>query len=80
MKSWLSQNTIFLTSNDWFVQGHDIIGGNVDSKGFWRPVIQSGVYVWNHPPAVADFFLEELRKASIKQKTYMHVVVIAKLI
>ena len=51
----------------------------MDPNGMWKPVLQCGVYVWSPPPAAADVCLEELRKARMKRKTSMHVVIIAKL-
>ena len=79
MKSWLLKDTIFLTHKDCLVRGHDAVGGTVDPKGIWKLVLQCGVYVWIPPPAAAEVCLEELRKARMKQKTSMHVVVIEKL-
>ena len=45
----------------------------------WYPIIKSGTYVWYPPPAAADVCLEELRKARLKRKDSLHIVLIQKL-
>ena len=79
MKYWLSKDTIFFTPKYWFVRGHVVVGGTVDLKGMWKPVLQRGVYVWNPPPAATNVCLEEFHKARMKRKTSIHVVMIDKL-
>jgi hypothetical protein len=36
LRSWLGASTEVLTPEDWFKRGHDILGGKIDAKGFWR--------------------------------------------
>ena len=79
MLTWLPKESIFLTPRDWFVRGHDMDGGTIDSNGFWRPTIKQGSYVWMPPPAASDACLEELRKARMKRKQSLHFLVIPKL-
>ena len=50
IKSWVPLDTIFLEPKDWFTCDHEIVGGVVDVRGFWRPNIESGTYVWTPPP------------------------------
>ena len=79
IQSWLGTHSEFLKPADWFERGHDILGGSKDEKGFWRPKIIAGTFVWSPPPAAADVALEELRKARIKRQVSLHVVVIPRL-
>jgi hypothetical protein len=80
IKSWLGNQAEFLEPEDWFEKGHDMSGGFKDSKGYWRPKILPGTFVWTPPPAAADVALEELRKARIKRQDSLHVVVIPRLL
>jgi len=75
----LPNGTIYLEPKDWYTRGHDLEGGGRDRKGFWRPRVSSGTYVWHPPPAAADVSLEELCKARMKRKELFHISVIAKL-
>ena len=79
LESWLGKNTIFLTPKDWYTRGHDIDGGSYNEKRFWYPKYRKGIYVWSPPPAAADACLEELRKARMKRKASMHIVIIQNL-
>ena len=38
MEYWLPEDTLFLTPKDWFIRGHDVVGGTVDPKVMWKPV------------------------------------------
>jgi hypothetical protein len=60
LRSWLGPNTEVLTPTGGFKRGHGILGGKLDSKGFWMHQIKPGVFVWNPPPAAAQVALEEL--------------------
>ena len=80
LNSWLGSHAEFLEPEDWFERGHDISGGETDAKGFWRPRILPGTFVWSPPPAAAAVALEELRKARIKRQNSLHVVVVPRLL
>jgi hypothetical protein len=73
--SWLGNDSDFLSPQDWFGRGHDVSGGAVDPKGFWRSTFKPGTLVWLPPPAAADVALEELQKARIKRHHLIHVFV-----
>ena len=79
VKKWAGEQSIFLSTRDWFLRGHDITGGFYNDKKFWYPTISPGTYVWYPPPAAADVCLEELRKARMKRKGSLHIVIIQKL-
>jgi hypothetical protein len=80
IKSWLGNQAEFLEPEDWFERGHDMSGGCKDSKGYWRPKILPGTFVWTSPPAAANVALEELQKARIKRQDSLHVIVIPRLL
>ena len=80
LDSWLPTDTIYLSPQDWFVWGHDIIGGSKNKDGIWIPQTQAGTYVWDIPPAAADAALKELCKARIKRQDSLHIVTIPKLL
>jgi hypothetical protein len=80
LKLWLGIKAEFLEPSDWFKRGHDISGGSKDAKGYWRPRILTGTFVWTPPTAAASVALEELRKARIKCQNLLHVVVIPRLL
>jgi hypothetical protein len=80
IRSWLGNRAEFLEPCDWYERGHDFSGGSIDAKGFWRPNISPGTFVWTPPPAAAMVALEELRKARIKRQDSLHVVVIPRLL
>ena len=74
--SWAGNSSIILEPKDWYLRGHDINGGSFDKKRFWYSEYSKGTYVWAPPPAAADACLEELRKARMKRKESMHIVII----
>ena len=55
---WAGKETVFLSSKDWFLRGHDINGGLFHHKGYWNSEITTRIYMWAPPPAAADAFLE----------------------
>jgi hypothetical protein len=77
----------FLSPNDWFERGHDITGWKRESPpgwsslspGFWYPKLKKGCYVWEPPPAAAQFAVEELRKARLKRQSSTHIFVCPRL-
>ena len=80
LRSWISawggKNIIFLRPHDWYLRGHDMKGGSFDKNKFWYPNYCKGTYVWTPPPAAADACLEELRKARMKRKESLHIILI----
>jgi hypothetical protein len=46
IQSWAGDSAEFLTPDDWFERAHDHRGGSKDSRGFWRPRIVKGTFVW----------------------------------
>eukprot|EP00980_Cylindrotheca_fusiformis_P021935 scaffold8770_cov167-Cylindrotheca_fusiformis.AAC.2 len=88
VRSWTGRAAVFLSHEDWFLRGHDIVNGTdsflptedgSNQVPFWKPVIEHGVLVWSPPPAAADVALEELRKARIKRQLSLHVILIPRL-
>eukprot|EP00980_Cylindrotheca_fusiformis_P026529 scaffold16361_cov69-Cylindrotheca_fusiformis.AAC.2 len=81
VRSWVGNQAVFLTPDDWFLRGHDIVGGDhvpanpsSGTVAFW-----TGVLVWSPPPAAANVALEELRKARIKRQVSTHIFLIPRL-
>ena len=70
-----------LTLEEWFVEGHGIVGGTKDGHGIWIPRHgpSGNLFLWAPPPAVADAALEELAKARHKRTDTFHVVVVPRL-
>ncbi len=60
-----------LTPDEWFREGHGIVGGEKDSTGLWIPLHASNgkVYIWTPPPIIADVALEECAKAIHQYQT-----------
>ena len=61
---------------DWFVRGYDTIGGYRHSSGTWYSKYQQETYLPPPPPAATDACLEELRKARMKIKKSLHIIII----
>ena len=83
IRSWTMDPTLEpLTPEEWFVEGHGIIGGAKDKHGVWMPEHEPAgqLHLWAPPPAVADAMLEELLKARHKRTDTFHVVVIPRLL
>lgn len=70
-----------LSPEEWFVEGHGIIGGARNAHGIWIPMHEPGsrMHLWAPPPAVADVALEELLKARHKRSDTYHIIVIPRL-
>jgi hypothetical protein len=79
IRSWLGADAEVLSPEGWFERGHDLLGGKYDAKGFWRPNIKTGTFIWDPPPAAASVAIEELRKARIKRQDSMHVFICPRL-
>jgi hypothetical protein len=80
VESWVGKSAEFLSPDDWFERAHDHRGGTKDSKGFWRPRIVKGTFIWTLPPGAAEAALEELRKARLKRQRSMHVILCPRLL
>jgi hypothetical protein len=70
--SWLGPKAELLHPVDWFERAHDISGGKLDGKGFYRHGFKTGNFIWAPPPAAAGIALEELRKTHIKRQHSFH--------
>ena len=70
-----------LTTEQWFVEGHGIIGGKKDGHGVWIPehALNGTKYLWVPPPIVADAALEECLKAVHKRRDAYHIFLIPRL-
>ena len=79
IKSWTSPDLEVLSPDDWFKRAHDHWGGYYDKRGFYRLHLKTGTYLWHPPPAAADAALEELRKARLKRRNSVHILVIPRL-
>jgi hypothetical protein len=79
--SWFPGKKVeLLEPEDWFERGHDLKGGSHDLRGFWRPNVQSGIFIWAPPPGAAEAAIEELRKARIKRQNSTHMFVVPRLL
>ena len=73
------QDLEFLSMEDWFERGHDILGGSVNVDGQWVPNYVSGNFVWSPPPSLALPCLEELRRARHKRQESTHIFICPRL-
>jgi hypothetical protein len=73
LRHWLGNQAKVFTPMDWFEQGHEKVYWTLIAEGFWIPVLGSGTYIWQHPPAAALFAIIEHRKARIKRQDSNHV-------
>jgi len=82
IKTWFPKGTEveFLEPEDWFERGHDLKEGSYDSRGFWRPGVKPGIFIWTPPPGAAEAAIEELRKARIKRQDSTHLFVVPRLL
>ena len=81
VRSWSFQSLLPLTPEQWFVEGHGIVGGKKDRHGIWIPDHASNgrVYLWIPPLVVADVALEEALRAVHKRSDATHSFVIPRL-
>jgi hypothetical protein len=82
VRSWTGLPKLLpLTPEEWFVEGHGVVGGTLDKRKVWIPIHEpkNKVHLWAPPPAVADAALEELLKARHKRTDIFHVVLIPRL-
>eukprot|EP00957_Ditylum_brightwellii_P087834 6689078-Ditylum_brightwellii.AAC.1 len=56
--TWAPRETEILSPEEWFEQGHDIIGSNKISKGLWHATYASGTYIWDLSPIAASAAVE----------------------
>ena len=83
IREWTNNSTLSaLTPEEWFVEGHGIIGGKKNEDGIWIPEHEKPrqMHLWCPPPAVADAALEELLKARHKRTDTFHIIAIPRLV
>ena len=70
-----------LKVEEWFVEGHGIVGGRKDGHGIWIPshTPNGQVYWWDPLPVNADVALEEALKAKHKRTDAYHIFSIPRL-
>ncbi|GFH53884.1 hypothetical protein CTEN210_10360 [Chaetoceros tenuissimus] len=73
------QDLEFLSMEDWFERGHDILEGSVNVDGQWVPNYVSGNFVWSPPPSLALPCLEEIRRARHKRQESTHIFICPRL-
>lgn len=64
-----------LSPEEWYVEGHGIVGGEKDQNNVWIPIHKVGLHLWAPPPAAADVALQELGKARHKDVESTHIFV-----
>ncbi len=85
VQSWLGnvlhREVNVLKVEEWFQEGHGIIGGFKDAHGVWMPrhAENGRVYLWSPLPIVANVALEECMKAIHKRTDAFHIFLIPKL-
>jgi hypothetical protein len=82
MQAWTGiDNLKPLTEEEWFVEGHGIVGGVRDSHNVWIPshARNGRIYWWDPAPVIADVALEEALKAIHKRTDAFHVFTIPRL-
>ena len=75
---WTCGQLKVLAPEEWFVEGHGIIGGEKDAHGIWIPThaINGRAYLWSPAPVIAEVALEECLKAVHKRMDAYHIFVI----
>jgi len=84
VRSWLDPivgESKCLKPEEWFKEGHGIIGGEKDGNGMWIPchAKDGRAYIWTPPPVVADVALEECAKVIHKRTDAYHIFLIPRL-
>ena len=81
IKSWMGkgEQLITLSTEDWFIRAHDIVGYKQGVTLLTEPVYQQGLFLWSPPPALAEVACEELRKARNKRQVSTHVFICPRL-
>ena len=81
-RSWLGVTDLTpLKEEEWYVEGHGIVGGKKDLHGIWIPTHAANgkFYWWDPPPVLADVALEEALKARHKRTDAYHIFSIPRL-
>ena len=82
VRSWSGRPSLSpLSPEEWFEEGHGIVGGSLDRTGVWMPNYGKGgkMFLWSPPPAIAEVALEELFMARHKQTDTFHMLLIPRL-
>jgi len=85
VQSWVKKalrwEARILQVEEWFQEGHGVLGGSKNSHGVWIPNHEPNgrVYLWNPPPVIADVALEECMKAVHKRTDAFHIFLIPRL-
>ncbi len=84
IKSWLDsslRSSKSLSPEEWFQEGHGVVGGEKNSRGMWIPrhAENEKAYIWAPPPIIADVALEECSKTIHKRTDVYHVFLIPRL-
>lgn len=69
VRDWTMQPELApLTPEEWFVEGHGIVGGHLDDHGVWMPDHEPAgkMHLWAPAPAVADAVDLVMRSVSAK--------------
>ena len=69
----------FLNYENWFIRGHDIIGGKMNADKVWIPRYKAGTFIWTPPPAGGLIAVEQLRRARLKRENSTHIMIIPRL-
>ena len=68
-----------LSPSDWWTHGHDHVGGRVNFDGHWMPSYKARTMIWDPPPGLARFAIEQLRQAWMKRQDSMHIFMVPRL-
>ena len=82
INSWAEKRKLIpLAPEQWFSEGHGIIGGDKDINGVWIPkhAKNGKTYLWMPPPVIADVALEECMKAVHKRTDAVHIFAVPRL-
>ncbi|GFH55601.1 hypothetical protein CTEN210_12077 [Chaetoceros tenuissimus] len=81
IQSFVDDSTEFLSPEDWFRRGHDIVPKEfeINVDGIKLPRVRMGTFVWAPPPCLAEVAIEELRKARHKRTSSQHLFIVPRL-